>query len=152
MSLTEVRPEWLRLLARLGAAWALATLTTLGLTSVVLQSKAARDALKARNDTAISASRRIDMLNGRITELADQLQSAKSDRADLTARIEALSRQVEALGGRPIVIVPASPSTTVRTQVPTTQPQPAPTTATTQPATTTTVARRCVLAPLNPTC
>lgn len=138
-----------RLLLRVATVWVIASLCTLCVVSVVLASMETRDVRRA-------ASRRVDGLQVELRRVNEQMATASGDIADLRARTEALSEQIRQLGGTPVVVVqapPTTPPTTVRTQVPTTQPQPAPTTATTQPpATTTTVARRCVLAPLNPTC
>jgi TolA-binding protein len=113
----------------------------------------ARDALAAREQTATAASRRIDLMQAQITELQTQLlngqTTAAAERGDLLARIDALSEQITALGGKPIVTAPATTATTrsttsttaARADPTTTRPPASPTPST--PASTTTT-RRCV--------
>lgn len=133
----------------------LAALAVLAVVSFVLQANQARDALKARADTAASASRRIDLLQQQIADLEADLRntssSASAERADLVARIDALSAQITSLGAQPVVTVPptttttrAATTTSAASTTTTRPPTSPPTTAT--PATTTTTGRPCTTA------
>jgi len=135
-------PRWLLTLT---AATVTALLLALSINAVTRSNaaeKQAAAALATRDQTAASAARRVDMLQAQIGELQDQLRvtsaDASAERADLIARIEALSAQITRLGQTPVVTVTTTtrpaPTTTAapaqRPPVPTTRPAPATTTTT----------------------
>lgn len=98
---------------------------------------AAKQALSTRDQTAAAAARRVDLLNGEIADLQDQLRAAAAGRAQLDADVSALTEQVHQLGGRPVA-TPTTTTTTIRTgsagPAPSPGPQPAPMASTTTTA------------------
>lgn len=140
--------DW-RYIASLAAAGLVAAI----IASLITQADARRDAddramqaLQAQTESRQAASRRIDLLNGRITRLDELLVDAETDSAELRTAVAALTEQIRRMGGRPIVTTisrPSAPPTTTTTRAPTTSPSPTttaqpPTTTTTPPPTTTT--------------
>jgi uncharacterized membrane protein len=114
---------------------------------VIISGVTAQDALEAREQTAKTASRRINQLLDELRQLSnDQAAAAEANGqriGELTAQIGALQEQVGDLGGRPVVPVTSTTTTTSTARPPstttTTQPRPTTTTSTTTPS------RRCLV-------
>ena len=122
---------------RTGLTLLASLVVALVLVVVITGARTTQDALDARQRTAVAASRRIDKLNDRIGDLAEQLvTSAYSNGQQLGAlsdQVAALQEQVRQLGGEPVVVHPAgTTSTTQPGTTPTTRP-PSSTTTTTAP-------------------
>lgn len=151
--------DW-RYIASLAAAGLVAAI----IASLITQADARREsdsratqALQAQTESRQAATRRIDLLNGRITRLDELLVDAETDSAELRTAVAALTEQIRRMGGRPIVTTVAPRRTAAATATTTTSPatpaappttQPAPTTTTPPPTTTTTRPCRGVQAPV----
>lgn len=120
---------------RTGLTLAASLFVAILLVVVVLGARIAIDALEARDNTASSATRRIDQLNDRIEELGSQLTLQASVNGvrlgELSEQVAALQEQVRQLGGEPVVV--DDPRQQVTTSTTTAAPPPPPTTTTTAP-------------------
>ena len=118
---------WLLVLSACG-------LTALLFVTVVNAMVRADRAEEARNRTAASATRRIDMLNGRIVTLNTQAVENGERLGALALEVGALAEQIRQMGGRPVTL--SAPRATARSGVggssnsssPTPTPEPSPTT------------------------
>lgn len=118
-----------------------AVLVALLVVAMVNAIRRAEVAENARSQTSAKATRRIDLLNARITMLQAQAVENGQTIGELQADIAALAEQIRQLGGAPVVVAPdprgSAAGGAVRQSTPATTSTPAPpppTTTTTAPA------------------
>lgn len=125
---------------RTGAVLLASLITGAVIALVIVSGVNAHDALEARQQTALAATRRIDKLNDEIAELNQHASDNGKRIGELTAQITALQEQIRRMGGQPIVT--ATTSTTARRQASggttTTSPRSSPAPTSPPPTTTTT--------------
>lgn len=114
--------------------------------TVLVSGVNSNNALQARKQTARAASRRIDLLQQRITELQTLASLNGVLLGSANTKIDALAEQVRQMGGRPVVAPPTVPATVpAPRRAPSVARPPTTTTTTTTPqTTTTTMPKRCL--------
>lgn len=104
---------------RTGAMVLATVVVALVIAVVITGAQTTRAALDTRNQTALAATRRIDLLNERINELGSQLVAQAESNGErlgqLSEQVAALQEQVRQLGGEPVIVAAPYASSTSTT-------------------------------------